>query len=229
VAGPVWTIVVAAGQGTRFGGQKQFALVGGHSVVELALRPAAVGVAGVVVVLPDDLARRADPLVALGIGVEATASCELRVAAGRETRAGSVRAGLEMVPPDCEIVVVHDAARPLASERLFDEVVSAVVAGADGAIPGVPLSDTVKRVSEGTVRETLDRSGLVRVQTPQAFRAATLRRAHAESPEATDDAALVEALGGKIVVVAGDESNLKVTSPADLDLVEWWYERMAAR
>ena len=107
-----------------------------------------------------------------------------------------MRAGLAAVPADAEIVVVHDAARPLAGADLFQRTVAAVRAGADAAIPGVPVTDTVKQVEDGRVVATVDRSRLVAVQTPQAFRAAVLRRAHAGDPEATDDAALVEALGG---------------------------------
>ena len=142
------------------------------------------------------------------------------VVAGGATRAASVRAGLSAVPTEAEVVVVHDAARPLASAQLFDAVVAAILAGADGAIPGLPIVDTVKRVRDGVVAETLDRSELVRVQTPQAFRAARLRAAHSLGGDATDDAHLVEALGGRVVVVAGEEANLKVTTPADLEAVE---------
>jgi 2-C-methyl-D-erythritol 4-phosphate cytidylyltransferase len=133
--------------------------------------------------------------------------------AGGASRSASVRAGLAAVPADAEVVVVHDAARPAARPALFESVVAAVLAGADAAIPGVPLVDTVKRVAGGVVVETLDRTALVAVQTPQAFRAAVLREAEGE---ATDDAALVEAAGGRVVVVPGDPANLKVTEPADL-------------
>ena len=91
-----------------------------------------------------------------------------------------------------------------------------MLAGADGAIPVVPVSDTIKRVSGSAVLETVPRDDLVAVQTPQAFRAAALRRAHAESAEGTDDAALIEAAGGQVVVVAGDPANLKVTAAVDL-------------
>jgi 2-C-methyl-D-erythritol 4-phosphate cytidylyltransferase len=118
-------------------------------------------------------------------------------------------------------VVVHDAARPLASDDLFKAVVAAVMKGADGAIPGVPVSDTLKRVDGMIVRETVDRSGLVRVQTPQAFRATMLRQGHAGEPEATDDAAVIEALGGVVVVVPGEEGNIKITTPGDLAFLEW--------
>jgi 2-C-methyl-D-erythritol 4-phosphate cytidylyltransferase len=96
-------------------------------------------------------------------------------------------------------------------------VVAAVRAGADGALPGVAVVDTVKRVAGGVVVETLDRDALVAVQTPQAFRASALRAAHASGAEATDDGALVESAGGRVVVVPGEPDNLKLTTPADLD------------
>jgi len=112
--------------------------------------------------------------------------------------------------------VVHDAARPLATRALFDAVITAVRGGADGAVPGLAVTDTLKRVDDVRVTATVDRVGLVAVQTPQAFRADVLREAHASGADATDDAALVEELGGTVVVVPGDPRNLKVTGPADL-------------
>jgi 2-C-methyl-D-erythritol 4-phosphate cytidylyltransferase len=123
---------------------------------------------------------------------------------------------LAAVPGDAEVVVVHDAARPLAPVGLFEEVVRAVRDGADGAVPGLALADTVKAVDDGIVVQTLDRSRLVAVQTPQAFRADMLRRAHEGDPEASDDAALVEAAGGRVVVVDGDPANAKITTNHDL-------------
>ena len=141
------------------------------------------------------------------------------VVAGGTTRSASVRAGLALVPDDAAIVVVHDAARPLASPALFARVVEAVLGGEDGAIPGIALADTVKRVGDGVVTETLDRAALVAVQTPQAFRAAALRRAHAQQSDATDDAALLEALGLRVAVVAGETRNAKLTEPADLEMM----------
>jgi 2-C-methyl-D-erythritol 4-phosphate cytidylyltransferase len=138
--------------------------------------------------------------------------------AGGATRSASVRAGLAALPADVEIVVVHDAARPLADRAVFERVIAAVQAGADGAVPGIPIADTVKRVErDGTVVETVARDDLVAVQTPQAFRAATLRAAHRTAPEGTDDAAVVEQAGGRVVVVPGGVDNFKITEPADLD------------
>jgi 2-C-methyl-D-erythritol 4-phosphate cytidylyltransferase len=139
---------------------------------------------------------------------------------GGATRSESVRRGLDAVPAEADIIVIHDAARPLASAALFDAVIAAVRDGADGAIPGVAVTDTVKRVDGSRVVETLDRATLVAVQTPQAFKAAALRDAHAAGGEATDDAALVEAAGGTVVVVPGEARNIKITTPADLRVAE---------
>jgi 2-C-methyl-D-erythritol 4-phosphate cytidylyltransferase len=127
-----------------------------------------------------------------------------------------VRNGLAAVPDDAEVIVVHDAARPAAGVALFHAVIDAVRAGADGANPGVPVTDT-NRVLDGG---TLDRSTLVAVQTPQAFRARALRAAHASGGEATDDAALVEQNGGRVVVVPGHAGNRKLTTPDDLAALE---------
>ena len=113
---------------------------------------------------------------------------------------------------------MHDAARPLASPELYRRVVAAVRNGADAAIPGVAVADTIKVVdADGHVVDTPDRSTLVAVQTPQAFRFDALRRAHAAGGEATDDASLIEAIGGTVVVVEGDPGNRKITLPDDLD------------
>ena len=139
------------------------------------------------------------------------------IVVGGPERSDSVRAGLAAVPDSTEIIVVHDAARPLATFALFGEVVMTVREGADGAVPGIRPVDTIKQVDEsGVVGATLDRGELRAVQTPQAFRADILRRAHQSGERATDDAALVEALGGKVVVVLGDLQNIKITHEADL-------------
>ena len=138
------------------------------------------------------------------------------VVAGGETRSASVRAGLAAIPADCEVVVVHDGARPLATPALFAASVAAVRAGADGAIPGVAVTDTIKRVDGTTVVATLDREELVAVQTPQAFLVTALRSAHAAGGDATDDAALIEQAGGTVVVVPGEPDNTKLTHARDL-------------
>jgi 2-C-methyl-D-erythritol 4-phosphate cytidylyltransferase len=117
-------------------------------------------------------------------------------------------------------VLVHDAARPLVSDEVIGRVLAPLSEGYDGAVPVIPVSDTVKRVRGDEVVETVEREGLVLAQTPQAFLAAALRRASAG--EGTDCAALVEAQGGKIRAVQGDPRLLKVTSPEDLELVASW-------
>src|SRR5688572_13226419 len=201
----IWAIVVAAGNGTRFGGPKQFAELGGRRIVEWAVAVARETCDGIVLVVPPGTP---DELV------NASVDC---VVAGGGTRAISVRAGLEAVPEDAHIVVVHDAARPLATAALFESVIAAVRGGADGAVPGLAVVDTIKRVDEAlVVRETLDRSNLLAVQTPQAFKASVLRAAHAGQEDATDDAALVEAAGGRVVAVPGEEANRKITVGEDL-------------
>lgn len=203
-----WTIVVAAGTGQRFGGEvpKQFLPLGGRRVLDWAVAGARAATDGVVVVV----GAAADP---------GTVDADAVVLGGAE-RSDSVRAGLEALPPDCDIVVVHDGARPLADPALYRAVVAAVRAGADGAIPGTAVTDTIKAVRDGVVVDTPDRDSLVAVQTPQAFRVDALRRAHDGGGQATDDAALVEARGGRVVVVAGDPDNLKITQPADLARAE---------
>jgi len=210
----VATIVVAAGSGRRFGGPKQFAQLGAETVLGRSIRLARHTSDYVVVVLPVDR---------LEVGLPGADA----VVAGGATRSDSVRAGLAVVPRSVGIVVVHDAARPLASESLFARVVTAVRSGADGAVPGLPVRDTLKSVQEGWVRATLDRQSLVAVQTPQAFRIEMLRAAHEGAPDATDDAGLVEAAGGRVALVAGEEWNVKLTTPADLRLARAWLEAEA--
>jgi 2-C-methyl-D-erythritol 4-phosphate cytidylyltransferase len=200
----VWTIVVAAGTGQRFGRPKQFEMLGDRRVVDWSVDVARAASDGVVVVLPPGHG-----------GVE-----------GGTTRSESVRNGLARVPDGADIVCVHDAARPFASSTLFTRVIAAVEEGADAAIPALAVADTIKEIdTDGVVVRTHQRDRLVAVQTPQAFRAATLRAAHERGGDATDDAALVEAIGGRVVVVEGDPENRKLTVPDDL---EWARGRVAS-
>jgi 2-C-methyl-D-erythritol 4-phosphate cytidylyltransferase/2-C-methyl-D-erythritol 2,4-cyclodiphosphate synthase len=197
----VWTVVVAGGRGARYGSLKQFEQLGGRSLVEWSASTAAEVSAGVVVVLPATELDRWPGAVS-----------------GGSTRSESVRHGLAEVPADATIVCVHDAVRPFATTRTYDAVIAAVRAGADGAVPGTAVTDTIKRVdTSGRVVDTPPRDALAAVQTPQAFRAAMLRRAHAGGAVGTDDAELVEAIGGTIKVVNGDPANIKVTHPGDLE------------
>lgn len=200
---PVWAIVVAGGSGTRFGSAKQYEPLAGRRVLDWALDGARRACAGVVLVVPADRVAQEEP------------SADVAVAGG-PTRSASVRNGLAAVPATAGVIVVHDAARPLASLELWGRVIGAVRDGADAALPAVPVTDTLREVGGATV----DRSRFVAVQTPQAFVARVLRHAHASCPEGTDDASLVEAAGGRVVTVDGDPVNLKITGPSDLRLAE---------
>ena len=144
---------------------------------------------------------------------------EAIVVAGGEARQASVAAALRVLPPDIEVVLVHDAARGLAPAAVAETVIAAVRAGADAVVPVLPLADTVKEVdSAGWVRRTLDRAALRAVQTPQGFRRLVLERAHqsASSGDSLDDASLVEALGLTVRTVPGDPAAMKITTPTDL-------------
>ena len=211
----VWAIVVAAGEGNRFGGAKQFQPLGDRCVIDWAVHGAARCCQGVVVVLPEartvgDDAWAPSP-VPSGCG-----GGEVVVVAGGVLRSDSVRCGLSRVPGDAAIVLVHDGARPLAGDSVFTRVIQAVRDGADAAVPVIDLTDTIRRRSGGIA----DRSEFVAVQTPQAFRADVLRAAHTAGADATDDATLVEASGATVTMVAGDSRNLKITEPHDLAVAE---------
>ncbi len=196
----VWTIVVAAGSGLRFGSAKQFELLGGKKIVDWAVEAARKHSVGVITVLP-----------------EGQANGEYQVEGGK-TRSESVRKGLAAVPADATIVLVHDAARPFASPAVYQHVISAVVDGAAGAVPGVPVVDTIKQVNaSNVVTSTLQRETLRAIQTPQAFRAEALRKAHANGGEGTDDATLIEKIAGEVVVVDGEVVNRKITTREDLE------------
>jgi 2-C-methyl-D-erythritol 4-phosphate cytidylyltransferase len=156
--------------------------------------------------------------------VEELAAGDLMVVAGGETRSQSVAAGLETV--DADVVVVHDAARPLVTAELVDAVVADLLDDGDCAavVAAAPVTDTIKQVARGReVDRTLDRSSLWAAQTPQAFRAEALREALASTEllaQATDDAMLVERIGGKVLLHEAPAENLKVTTPLDLRVAE---------
>lgn len=192
-------LVVAAGSGTRFGRSK--------ATVELAGRP---------------LWRWGfDALVAGGCDEVIVVGESVGGINGGARRRDSVAAGLSEIPAGTEIVVVHDAARPLASPELVRVVIEAVRDGAGGAVPGIPVRDTIKRIQGDRVIGTLDRAELVAVQTPQAFLVDVLLSAHAaDDGDATDDAVLVERAGGSVVVVPGEDANIKITYPGDLAIAE---------
>ena len=203
----MWAIVVAAGSGHRFGGPKQYEALGAGTVLDRSIATARDVVDVVVVVVP------------------AGRALEQGEVEGGPTRSESVRRGLAAVPDDVEVIVVHDGARPFASAPLYGAVIDAVRAGADAAVPGLPVGDTIKVVDDAmTVLGTPERSSLVAVQTPQAFAADRLRAAHASGAEGTDDASLVEAIGGRVVVVPGEPDNRKITVSDDLI---WARQRVA--
>ena len=201
----VWAIVLAAGSGSRFGGgiPKQYLTLGDRRVIDWSLAAAHAACDGVVLVTSPG--RLDDPELVADV-----------IVAGGAERSDSVRAGLAAVPKDCDVVVVHDGARPLASVELFAAVIGAIRDGADGAIPGVAVVDTIKRVAGAVVVETLAREELIAVQTPQAFAVGALRHAHETGGDATDDAALVEQMGARVVVVPGELRNRKLTHASDL-------------
>ena len=215
-------MLVAAGRGDRLGldRPKAFAALGGRPLLAESLErlEASAWIEAIVVVAPPEWEEPAILLAEeLGCG-KVTAS-----ATGGETRAESVRLGVAEVPEEAEILLVHDAARPLLGEEVIERVLAPFSEGWDGVVPGLPLADTVKRVRGDQVVETLPRRELVAVQTPQAFVASVLREALAgELGDAGDCAALVEARGGRVRVVPGDRRLLKVTDAADLELVESW-------
>lgn len=198
-------VIVAAGEGQRFGGPKAFVDLEGMSLLERALSPFASFRDRVAVLRHEDLPRARLP--------------GWRLVAGGARRRDSVANGIAALDPRTEVVLVHDAARPLVSAALIERLLAAVAVH-PAVIPAVPVSDTVKRVRGDTVVETLDRAALVLVQTPQAFRVDLLRRAlQRDDTDATDEAVLVERLPEPVRTIAGDPLNLKVTTPRDLDLL----------
>lgn len=196
----VWAIVVAAGAGTRFGAPKHTVRLNGVELWRRGRDALLAGGADAVIVVGD---------VPQGVP-------------GGARRRDSVAAGLRQVPTDVEIVLVHDAARPLVSPELVRRVIDRLVeSDADAVVPALPVRDTVKLTLGDEVVRTVDRSHLVSVQTPQGFRTDVLRRAHdVEGGDATDDASMVEGLGASVITVAGESRNLKVTFPEDLELLQ---------
>jgi 2-C-methyl-D-erythritol 4-phosphate cytidylyltransferase len=207
--GEVWAIVLGGGSGARFGGAKQFEDLGGHTLLARSVIAAAAVSDGVVIVVPGGHWPPGLP------DIEA----DLRIVAGGAQRADSVRAGLAAVPDSAAVIVVADAAHPLASPALFAAVVDAVWAGAGGALPGLPLTEVIASVdANGTRTGGLPREGHVLVQMPHAFAAELLRRAHSGGADGVEDSAMVAALGARVVVVPGEPTNLHVTTPEELAL-----------
>lgn len=221
-------IVLAAGFGDRLGAgePKAFLEVGGIPMVVQAASSCALAVDFIIVVVPPGMEGHARALTG-EIAVRGQ-GLSVEVVAGGVSRQASVRAALEAVPDTVEAVAVHDAARPFATRELFVRVLDAIAAGADGAVPVLPMPDTVKRVHAGAIVATSDRDELAFAQTPQAFRADVLRDAHAraetEGLDLTDDAAVVEWAGYRVVTVDGEAMNVKITTAHDL---EWADARRA--
>lgn len=222
-----WAIILAAGQSTRLeqagaGTKKQFLLWRGvplfwHSVRVLARIPA---MDGLVLVFPEaDMARASRWVVVLC--AEESPGVPVEVVSGGRLRQDSVRRGLEVLPQRCAVVMVHDAARPFLSAGLAVRLMAAVTGETAGAVPGLPVTDTVKQVAGDVIQSTVDRQTLQTVQTPQIFVRDVLqeahRRCHEEGWSVTDDASLLERLGHTVRVVPGEPGNIKITAPEDLE------------
>jgi len=218
----VAAIVPAAGSGDRLGGgiPKAFRLLAGTTLLRRSADAVATSVDLVVVAVPAD--RRDVDWRNAAVAALEGAACPTRVVAGGASRQASVAAALAVLPADVDVVLVHDAARPLMPPAVVAAVIAAVRAGAPGVIPALAVTDTLKSVdASGRVLRTVDRTGLVAVQTPQGFRRDVLERAHRADPGvATDDAALVEALGIPVLTVPGDPAGFKITTPYDVVLAE---------
>lgn len=224
-----WAIILAAGSGSRMAAaglaeRKQFLPLEGRPLYWRSARTLArvPRIRGLVLVFPaSELPARTAELERLLAADPPGVPC--LAAAGGPRRQDSVAAGLFALPPDCALVLVHDAARPFASAGLASRLLDALEAGAGAVIPAVALKDTVKRVQAGLVADTPPRSELAAVQTPQGFARPLLREAHAaaerEGWNVTDDAALVERLGRPVAVIPGEEDNVKITTPEDLRLL----------
>jgi 2-C-methyl-D-erythritol 4-phosphate cytidylyltransferase len=218
----VWAVLAAAGRGERLGSDrpKAFARLGGRPLLAESLErlERSDWIDAIVIAAPPEWE---EPSILVAEEIAATKVSS--AVTGGETRSESVRLALADVPAEAVAVLVHDAARPLLAEEVIERVLAPLGEGWDGAVPVLPLSDTVKRVDGERVVETLPRGELVAAQTPQAFAAEVLRQAVAgDVANATDCASLVEARGGRIKVVPGDPKLLKVTGADDLALVESW-------
>ena len=202
-------IIAAAGSGERFGATLPKALItlGNRTLIEHAVAALSPIASEIVICAPAGYEKQIQELV----------GAEIKVVVGGTTRSDSVRAGITALSDTHKYVLVHDAARALATTDLAHRVLTALVQGESAVIPGLELIDTVKSIDAGGhVTATPDRSSLRRVQTPQGFDLGVLKKAHASGAQATDDGALVEALGHKVLIINGEERALKITTPSDL-------------
>ncbi len=226
-----WVIIAAGGRGQRLaayssGRPKQFLSFGGEPLYWRSALPFAriARVRGVVFVFPPDFLDAARKDVAR-LALRDTPGLAWKIASGGATRQDSVRKGLTAVPQEADAVLIHDAARPFVDPALINRVLDALAAGHSGVVPGMAVTDTIKEIdADNRVAATPARDRLRAVQTPQGFDPAALRRAHDHAARlglgATDDAALLELLGQAVLVVDGDETNRKITTPADLALLQ---------
>lgn len=224
-------LIAAAGQGTRLGAEvpKAYVELRGRTLLERSMRALlASGVVDEVIVLvsPDmepEAARIIGRIDTAG-AKSATNAVPIRLVHGGSERADSVWAGLQAIPDDDAVVLIHDAARALIPPAMVRDVAKRVLEGAPAAVPVVPVADTIKEVAADAVVSTPDRSRLRAVQTPQAFRLSALRQANldywTQQPEftATDDASLMEWHGERVATVPGDTLAFKITAPIDLTL-----------
>jgi 2-C-methyl-D-erythritol 4-phosphate cytidylyltransferase/2-C-methyl-D-erythritol 2,4-cyclodiphosphate synthase len=202
-------IIAAAGSGERFGATLPKALItlGNRTLIEHAVAALAPVASEIVICAPAGYEKQIQELV----------GNDITVVAGGSTRSDSVRAGIAALSGNNKYVLVHDAARALATTELAQRVIAALESGEVAVIPGLELIDTVKSVdADGHVTATPDRRTMRRVQTPQGFDLEVLKQAHAGKAEATDDGALVEAIGHKVLIINGEERALKITTPSDL-------------
>ncbi|MGH3129100.1 MAG: 2-C-methyl-D-erythritol 4-phosphate cytidylyltransferase [Gaiellaceae bacterium] len=220
--GATWALIAAAGSGERLGidRPKAFAVLGGRPLLAESLdRLDRCDLVDAIVVAAPPGWEEPSILLAEELAASKVVAC----VTGGATRAESVATALAEVPDEALVVVVHDAARPLVDDALVERLLGPLGEGFDGAVPVLPVADTLKRIRDGAVVETVAREGLAAAQTPQAFLAPALRRAFSqELGDATDCASLVERAGGRVAVVDGDLRLLKITTPADLALVESW-------
>ena len=218
-------LVVSAGEGTRMGGgvSKLLLEVDGKPLILHTLErlQRARQIRRVVLVVAQPLL--SDYRELLGSTSQLTQALQISLCAGGERRQDSVRAGLGSLDTDCELVVIHDGARPFIDPNLVDRCVSDALTG-DSVCVAVPARNTIKRAVNGLVQETLPRHVLWEVQTPQVFPVSILEEAYAladrDGFEATDDASLVERLGKPVRILEGNTTNIKVTYPEDVAIAE---------
>jgi len=211
----VGVVVPAAGAGTRLGpgAPKALRLLAGEPLLVHAVRRlrACPSVGPVVVAAPPD---------SVDAVAELLADLDVAVVAGGAERQDSVRLGMAALPPEVDLVLVHDAARALVPVRVVEAVITALRAGASAVVPVLRVADTVKRVADKVVVETVPREDLRAVQTPQGFERSVLERAHLSPSPVTDDASMVEVLGVQVVTVHGAAEAFKVTTPFDLAVAD---------